>query len=391
MSEPMVSHDCVAFYLLTQEVAKHVKVVQSGQGADEVFAGYHWYPPMGEPARPSLDGSVASYRAAFFDRDPAGVAALRHRGATSPTTIPADCSSPSTSPAPAPQTGVDRALRLDTTVMLVDDPVKRVDNMTMAWGLEGRVPFLDHELVELAATCPPRVQDRPRRQGRAQGGRPPGDPAEVIDRPKGYFPVPALTHLEGPTSTWCATRCTRRRPRSAGCSGPTPSSGCSPTPTAGSPRCAATSCGRSGCSSCGCSGTASRGRRMTDVDRATARPSRSHHPWPARRLPPAPGRRDGRGRGARLGLGPTDFRPDLRRPRGAGRGAAPGGPRPPRHLHLCPRVARVGRRGHRTSCSSTPATPTGCGSPARSDRTSTDPDRSASRCARWKARRTPTR
>jgi asparagine synthetase B (glutamine-hydrolysing) len=38
--------------------------------------------------------------------------------------------------------------------MLVDDPVKRVDNMTMAWGLEARVPFLDHELVELAARMP---------------------------------------------------------------------------------------------------------------------------------------------------------------------------------------------------------------------------------------------
>ncbi len=37
MSEPMVSHDCVAFYLLSQEVAKSVKVVQSGQGADEVL------------------------------------------------------------------------------------------------------------------------------------------------------------------------------------------------------------------------------------------------------------------------------------------------------------------------------------------------------------------
>src|SRR5690606_10678998 len=49
MSEPMVSHDVVAFYLLSQEVAKHVKVVQSGQGADEVFAGYHWYPPMLQP------------------------------------------------------------------------------------------------------------------------------------------------------------------------------------------------------------------------------------------------------------------------------------------------------------------------------------------------------
>ena len=53
------------------------------------------------------------------------------------------------------ETPLDRALRIDTTVMLVDDPVKRVDNMTMAWGLEARVPFLDQELVELAATMPP--------------------------------------------------------------------------------------------------------------------------------------------------------------------------------------------------------------------------------------------
>ena len=42
--------------------------------------------------------------------------------------------------------------------MLVDDPVKRVDNMTMAWGLEARTPFLDHELVELAAACPPALK-----------------------------------------------------------------------------------------------------------------------------------------------------------------------------------------------------------------------------------------
>lgn len=49
---------------------------------------------------------------------------------------------------------VERALRLDTQVMLVDDPVKRVDNMTMDHGLEARAPFLDHELVELAAACP---------------------------------------------------------------------------------------------------------------------------------------------------------------------------------------------------------------------------------------------
>ena len=46
MSEPMVSHDCVAFYLLSQQVSQHVKVVQSGQGADEILAGYEWYPPL---------------------------------------------------------------------------------------------------------------------------------------------------------------------------------------------------------------------------------------------------------------------------------------------------------------------------------------------------------
>jgi asparagine synthase (glutamine-hydrolysing) len=42
--------------------------------------------------------------------------------------------------------------------MLVDDPVKRVDNMTMAWGLEARVPFLDHEVVELAGRIPPELK-----------------------------------------------------------------------------------------------------------------------------------------------------------------------------------------------------------------------------------------
>ena len=73
MSEPMVSHDNVAFYLLSEQVSKHVKVVQSGQGADEVFAGYHWYATVAEEA--SGDG-FESYAEAFFDGSHDDVAAL---------------------------------------------------------------------------------------------------------------------------------------------------------------------------------------------------------------------------------------------------------------------------------------------------------------------------
>lgn len=197
MSEPMVSHDCVAFYLLSQEVARHVKVVQSGQGADEVFAGYHWYPPMGDPAAATLDGAVAQYRGAFFDRDAAGVQALVGSGIVAPDDPSLRFVTEHFAQAGA-ETGIDRALRLDTTVMLIDDPVKRVDNMTMAWGLEGRVPFLDHELVELAATCPPELKIAHEGKGVLKQAARRVIPAEVIDRPKGYFPVPALTHLEGP-------------------------------------------------------------------------------------------------------------------------------------------------------------------------------------------------
>ena len=92
---------------------------------------------------------------------------------------------------------MDAALRLDSEIMLVDDPVKRVDNMSMAWGLEARVPFLDHDLVELAAMCPPELKLADGGKGvlKAIGRR--IIPPEVIDRPKGYFPVPAITHLEG--------------------------------------------------------------------------------------------------------------------------------------------------------------------------------------------------
>jgi asparagine synthase (glutamine-hydrolysing) len=99
--------------------------------------------------------------------------------------------------APGAPDPVDKALRLDTTVMLVEDPVKRVDNMTMAFGLEARVPFLDHELVELAARIPSRHKLSGDGKGILKEAARSIIPSAVIDRPKGYFPVPALKYLQG--------------------------------------------------------------------------------------------------------------------------------------------------------------------------------------------------
>ncbi|MFJ9197554.1 N-acetylglutaminylglutamine amidotransferase [Streptomyces flaveolus] len=194
MSEPMISHDVVAFHLLSEQVAKDVKVVQSGQGADEVFAGYHWYPDLASVAR---EDEPDRYAETYFDRSHADLARILQ-----PDMLPADDVSGrfvrEHMAVPGAETALDAALRLDTHVMLVDDPVKRVDNMTMDWGLEARVPFLDHELVELAAACPPELKLADGGKGVLKEAARKLLPQDVVDRPKGYFPVPAITHMAGP-------------------------------------------------------------------------------------------------------------------------------------------------------------------------------------------------
>ncbi|MEA3411241.1 MAG: N-acetylglutaminylglutamine amidotransferase [Pseudomonadota bacterium] len=191
MAEPMVAQDAVAFYLLSERVVQDVKVVQSGQGADEVFGGYFWYPLMETEPGDDLD----RFRRNYFDRDHTEFERLVAPGWASgdftSDLIAAELSRPGA------DTFLDAVLRMDVTTLIVDDPVKRVDNMTMAWGLEARVPFLDHEVVELAMRMPPRMKLR-------EGGKFPLKriargllPDVVIDRPKGYFPVPALKYVRG--------------------------------------------------------------------------------------------------------------------------------------------------------------------------------------------------
>ncbi|MEC9344276.1 MAG: N-acetylglutaminylglutamine amidotransferase [Pseudomonadota bacterium] len=191
MSEPMVSYDNIGFYLLSREVSKHIKVVQSGQGADEVFGGYHWYPPLA-----SSNDVVSDYARVFFDRSHEALGGQLGAEWMADSDVSRELVADHLL-AEGAETPVDRALRLDSRVMLVDDPVKRVDNMTMAWGLEARVPFLDHELVELAATIPPDFQLAGGGKGVLKEAARLVVPSEVIDRKKGYFPVPQLKYIQG--------------------------------------------------------------------------------------------------------------------------------------------------------------------------------------------------
>jgi asparagine synthase (glutamine-hydrolysing) len=191
MAEPMVGQDAVAFYLLAERVSRHVKVVQSGQGADEVFAGYFWYPQMHK----APGSGAARFAPYYFDRDHDEYLRMvdgRYAGPDYTSALVEERLK-----AAGTDSYLNSVLHFDVTTLIVDDPVKRVDNMTMAWGLEARVPFLDHELVELVIGMPADMKIR-------EHGKYPLKkiarglvPDAVIDRPKAYFPVPALKFVRG--------------------------------------------------------------------------------------------------------------------------------------------------------------------------------------------------
>lgn len=191
MAEPMVGQDAVAFYLLSEQVSKHIKVVLSGQGADEAFAGYFWYPRMAT----EKGDEIERFSKHYVDRPHE-----EYLQAVMPT-YQGDNHTSNWLNKEFAKTGadsfIDKVFRTDITKLIVDDPVKRVDNMTMAWGLEARVPFLDTELVEWALKMPANLKMK-------QEGKYPLKkiareflPSSVIDRKKGYFPMPALKLVQG--------------------------------------------------------------------------------------------------------------------------------------------------------------------------------------------------
>ncbi|MEV6492004.1 N-acetylglutaminylglutamine amidotransferase [Actinoplanes sp. NPDC051633] len=194
MTEPMGTHDVVAFFLLSERVSRRVKVALAGQGADEIFAGYRFHQPFAAAGRAdALDVFVQ----AFSDRDHDAVSRIVEPDVRCVSNVSRELVAAHLE-SPGADTALDAALRLDTHLLMPEDPVKRIDSMSMAWGLELRVPFLDQDLVALAAACPPELKSARGGKGALKQVARQFFPDSFVDRPKGYFPVPALHDLSGP-------------------------------------------------------------------------------------------------------------------------------------------------------------------------------------------------
>ena len=191
MPEPMFSQDSAAFYLLAKEVSSKQKVVLSGQGADELFGGYFWYKKMHDTKGSDVD----RFKKHYFDRDHENYCALINKSFVSQDhTISLveklyeyqrkDISF------------LDKTLRIDLSTLIIDDPVKRVDSMTMSNGLETRVPFLDRDLVEFVLSIP--SLNKLKNDGKYYLKKVAEKylDQELIYRDKFYFPVPPLKILQ---------------------------------------------------------------------------------------------------------------------------------------------------------------------------------------------------
>jgi asparagine synthase (glutamine-hydrolysing) len=228
MEEPVCEPPAVALYYVSKLARNYVKVLLSGEGGDEAFAGYFNYPNMmrlaeiGEAAgsfarmagagmawagRLSGDGRFERYGEAlgqplssqYFSRS-SGPTTFFNRHARRFLTAKFLNDTASASAAGfitnltrkmADESLLNQMLYVDTKTWLPDDLLVKADKITMANSLELRVPLLDHVVLEFAASLPPDFKVRGRETKRIlKGAFASVLPPEVILRKKAGFPVP---------------------------------------------------------------------------------------------------------------------------------------------------------------------------------------------------------
>jgi asparagine synthase (glutamine-hydrolysing) len=235
--EPIAHPSSVPLYFVSRLARDHVKVVLTGEGSDELLAGYGKYPrvawnwragtiyerlvpaPMRESIAtgvvPRLPSQVARYaRRSFFamDRTPesmffdnfASIRLADQRQLLSPalrlavTRARAYGASMSYFEKPnGRSTLLDRLLYADIKTYLVELLMKQ-DQMSMATSIESRVPFLDHKLVEFAARLPDAWKLRGWTTKRVLRESMKGLlPESILSRPKMGFPVPFASWTRG--------------------------------------------------------------------------------------------------------------------------------------------------------------------------------------------------
>jgi asparagine synthase (glutamine-hydrolysing) len=199
MSEPMFSQDSSAFFLLSNRVSKNNKVVLSGQGADEVFGGYFWYEQiMNEKSLNEID-TLSKY---YFDRSFHNYKNIINDKYVDSNYVHNDISRAMNEMNPSLST-LDKVFRLELSMFIIDDPVKRVDNMTMSHALEARVPFLDIDLITFMLSVEGSSKIKNTSKYYLKKLSEDFLKKEIIYRDKFYFPVPPLKIIEDKFYDYC--------------------------------------------------------------------------------------------------------------------------------------------------------------------------------------------
>jgi asparagine synthase (glutamine-hydrolysing) len=187
--------------ILAEEAGRSLKVVFSGEGGDEVFAGYRRYRPT--LAERWIKGLLRPGTGGFRTRGQWGArwvrrlmgTELRAAGAHDHDTAPFLQAWRAT---PKHWSDLQRRQYTDLVTALPDNLLVKTDRMLMGHGVEGRVPFLDHRLVELGLSLPDRLKVR-RGEGKwlLRRWAAPQLPVGHLERPKRGFHVPVGDWLRG--------------------------------------------------------------------------------------------------------------------------------------------------------------------------------------------------